>query len=228
MEESKTAFIDESTAKPMISMKITNDLWGKALEQSIFSDKLQFLDYDGCATVSFSKITLPNSIVMLSIKPRHGALGIILDDLILPTNLHTLILWDCILSTTITLPPNLHTFVFYGSSDPKIIFSKNIKRLCMQCYSTFSSYFNLDNLPPELEELYIGYFIGNATNLPTTLKKITVLIPNSSNDSFMAKFIKIPYGCELVRSKHECWNIIHMIYSEHKYEFLKIENIYIT
>ena len=114
---------------------------------------------------------------------------------VLPINLHTLTFGDRYTQEIKenVLPINLHTLTF--GEDFKQEIKENVLPKSIKKISLYSHYYLINNLPLHLDEVYILFcfndiFNKEITNLPMTLKKITIF--SKKNLKYITK---IPFGC---------------------------------
>jgi hypothetical protein len=118
---------------------------------------------------------------------------------VLPNSLHTLTFgWS--FNQEIkenTLPVSLHTitFGFYFNQEIKTnVLPKSIKNIRLFSHNNF-----INNLPLQLEEVYIAFSVFNkeydkeVNNLPITLEKITI-----NHKKYLKNITKIPFGCDIL------------------------------
>ena len=119
---------------------------------------------------------------------------------VLPDSLHTLSFgWD--FNQEIkenVLPGNLNTLTFDFHFNQKIkenVLPKSIKKIGLWSHCNL-----INNLPLQLEEVYIQFYHNydkEITNLPITLKKITI-----DYEKYLKYITKIPFGCEIIIQKN--------------------------
>ena len=99
------------------------------------------------------------------------------------------------------LPDSLHTLTFghyFNQEIKENVLPKSIKKISLYSHCNL-----INNLPLQIEEVYINFsyhYTNNkeVNNLPITLEKITI-----ENEKYLKYITKIPFGCEIVIQKFE-------------------------
>jgi hypothetical protein len=122
---------------------------------------------------------------------------------VLPYSLHTLTFGICYNKEIKenVLPSSLHTLTFgfcFNQEIKENVLPKSIKKIGLYSHCNL-----INNLPLQIEEVCIKFcnddkYDKEVTNLPITLKKITI-----ENEKYLKYITKIPFGCEIVIQKIE-------------------------
>jgi len=194
--------------------------FNKEIKKNVLPDSLHTLNFSDCFNQKIKEKVLPGNLHTITFgwdfnqELKENVLPYSLHTLtfgvdfnqeikenVLPNNLHTLTFgfWFNQVIKENVLPDSLHTLTFGWEFNQVIkvnVLPKSIKKIGLYSHCNL-----INNLALRIEEVFIRFshddtYDKEVTNLPITLKKITI-----EDEKYLKYITKIPFGCEIVIQK---------------------------